>query len=84
MYPFELAFKDTTESNNATSYLDVLLLNAKVNFTLSLITNATISISISQTFQSLVAVFYHHRPIGFSSNSLYDMLGFTPHVNVLS
>ena len=50
MYPVELWIKDTTESNISASDLDEFLFRT-INFTLSLMINATISIYIAQTYQ---------------------------------
>ena len=44
MYLIDFEIKNTTESNTSASYLD--LIGGKVNFTLSFMTNVTISISI--------------------------------------
>ena len=71
MYPVELEIKDTTESNTDASYLD--LLSIEVNFRLPFITNAMISISISQTFYSWVVTFHFRPPMAFSFHKLYDI-----------
>ena len=54
MYSAELEIKDTTESINSTSYLDLRMsiVGRMVNFTLPYTTNEVISISTSQTFRS--------------------------------
>ena len=51
MYPIELEIKDTTESNTAASYLD-LLLSRDGQIILPFMTNVKISIFISQIFCS--------------------------------
>ena len=45
--------------------------------------NVTISIFISQTFRFWVAIFHFRPPIAFLSQSLYDMPGIAPHMDVL-
>ena len=71
---FKLEIKDTTESNTSASFLDLLLsIGREVNLTLLFMTNTTISISTSQTFCSLVAIFHLCPPMVFLAYSFYEM-----------
>ena len=88
MYPVELEIKDTTESNTSASYLDyldfLLSIGREVNFTLPFMTNVTISISTSQIFRSLEAIFQPRPPIASLFYSLYGMSGLAPRMDDLS
>ena len=53
------------------------------NFILPFMTNVTISISISQSFLSWVAIYQLRPPMASLSHSLYDMPGLAPRMNVL-
>ena len=54
-----------------------------VNFIQTFITKVTISISISHSFLSWVAIYTLRPPMAYLSHSLYDMLGLAPSMNVL-
>ena len=54
-----------------------------VSCALPFTTNVTISISISQTFRSWVAIFHLRQPMVFLSHSSYGMPGLAPLMNVL-
>ena len=79
-----LEIKNTTESNTSGSYLDLLLtIQRDFNFTLLFMTNVAISISISQTFCSWVAIFHLCPPMASLSCRLCIMQGLAPHMDVL-
>ena len=86
MYPVDLEIMNTTESALLLllTYICYYRLGGMVNFTFPFTTNEMISIFISQTFRSWVAIFHLYRPIVFLSLSLYDTPGPAPHINVYS
>ena len=73
VYPVELEIKDTIESNTSVSSVD------REEF----MTKVTISISISQIFRSRVVISQLRPPMASLFQSLYDMTGLAPRVNVL-
>ena len=85
MYPVELEIKDTTESNTSASYLDLFLSIGRDGqlHILPNMTNATISIFISQIFRSWVAVYQLLPPMASLCRSLYNIPGLAPPMNVL-
>ena len=82
MYPTELEIKDATEIN--TSYLDLLFsIGGTVSCALPFTTSVTMSLSISQTFLSWLAIFHLRQPMVCLSNNSYGMPGLAPLMNVL-
>ena len=84
MYPLSLRSKTRRRATLSASYLDLLLsIGREVNFALPFTTNATISISILQTFRSWVATSHLRPPMAFLSHNSSDTPGLAPLMNVL-
>ena len=82
----ELEIKDMTESNNSTSYLDLILLSLGRDGQLhTSIYDKRDDFNFHITnFHSWEAIFQIHLPIASWSRCLYDMPEHAPHMDVYS
>ena len=86
MYPVELEIKDTTESNTSASYLDLLLLIERGGKLPTSIYDKPDAFNFHITnfpWENVLAIYQLCPAMVSLFNSLYDMRGVAPRMNVL-